>query len=170
MQKSEKSLSRTSSTSTAPVMRPNSEAASRSSSAAMSTAMIPCRLNTEKRSNRIYEKETAEDPDAIFKHVVKRFQQYPNVTLVRGIVPDTFTDTCPEEISFLHIDMNSAKSEMAVLTSLFDRVTPGGIIIFDDYGWTGYVQQKIAEDEFMAQRNHSILELPTGQGMVIKQA
>ena len=131
---------------------------------------IPEAFNSEKRSNRIYEKETAEDPDAIYKHVVKRFQQYPNVTLVRGIVPDTFTDTCPEEISFLHIDMNSAKSEMAVLTSLFDRVTPGGIIIFDDYGWTGYVQQKIAEDEFMAQHNHSILELPTGQGMVIKQA
>ena len=99
-----------------------------------------------------------------------RFKDYPNVKLVRGIVPDTFSQDKPAKISLLHIDMNSAKSELAVLEHLFDCVTAGGLIIFDDYGWTGYIQQKIAEDQFMQQRHHQILELPTGQGMVIKQA
>ena len=58
---------------------------------------------------------------------------------------------------------------MAALEHLFDRVTKGGIIIFDDYGWSGYVKQKIAEDAFMAARDHYIMELPTGQGLLIKK-
>jgi predicted O-methyltransferase YrrM len=65
--------------------------------------------------------------------------------------------------------MNSAASELAVLNALFERVSPGGMIVFDDYGWSGYIQQKIAEDKFMTQRGYTILELPTGQGLVVKQ-
>jgi O-methyltransferase len=64
--------------------------------------------------------------------------------------------------------MNSVASELAALEALFDRVVPGGLIVFDDYGWTGYIAQKKAEDAFMAARGHTILELPTGQGMVLK--
>ncbi|MEM9136483.1 MAG: TylF/MycF/NovP-related O-methyltransferase [Cyanobacteria bacterium P01_F01_bin.42] len=129
---------------------------------------IPDEYNSEKRSNQVYEKETESDSDAIYNQALDRFKQYPNVELVRGIVPDSFEQAVPERISLLHIDMNSAKSELAALDVLFDRVTTGGMIIFDDYGWTGYVKQKIAEDDYMSQRNHSILELPTGQGLVVK--
>ena len=89
--------------------------------------------------------------------------------LVKGIVPDTFKEACPEKIAFLHIDMNSSKSEIAALEVLFDKVTPGGMIVFDDYGWSGYMKQKIAEDAFIKERDHDILELPTGQGLLIKK-
>ena len=130
---------------------------------------IPEEYNSEKRSNQIYQQENSQDKDAIYKHVQKKFSLYNNVKVVRGIVPDTFSQVCPEKIALLHIDMNSAKSEIAALEVLFDRVSPGGMIVFDDYGWSGYVKQKIAEDEFMKQRGHSILELPTGQGLLIKK-
>jgi hypothetical protein len=43
------------------------------------------------------------------------------------------------------------------------------MIVFDDYGWIGYRSQKIAEDGWMSERDHRILELPTGQGLVIKK-
>ena len=65
--------------------------------------------------------------------------------------------------------MNSAASEIAALDVLFDKVVPGGIIVFDDYGWTGYDAQRYAEDAFMTERGYRVLELPTGQGMVIKR-
>jgi O-methyltransferase len=42
-------------------------------------------------------------------------------------------------------------------------------MIFDDYGWTGYPAQKDSADEFMQARGHSVLELPTGQGLVVKR-
>ena len=45
----------------------------------------------------------------------------------------------------------------------------GGYIVFDDYGWKQFKKQRDLENRFMADRGHFILELPTGQGLVIKQ-
>ena len=45
---------------------------------------------------------------------------------------------------------------------------PGAVVILDDYGWAGCLAQKRAEDTFLAERGYQVLELPTGQGMVIK--
>ena len=58
---------------------------------------------------------------------------------------------------------------IGVLERLFDLMVPGGVIVFDDYGWKLFEKQKIAEDEFMAARGYQILEMPTGQGLVVKR-
>lgn len=113
---------------------------------------------------------TMYDPEAICNTVREKFSEYDNVIIVRGVVPDSFEASVPEKIAFLHIDMNSEKAEMLALEYLFDRVTPGGMIVFDDFGWTCNVNQMKAELAFMNKRGHSILELPTGQGVVIKHA
>lgn len=104
----------------------------------------------------------------LYESVVARFAPYPNVKVVRGVVPDSFANAVPDKIAFLHLDLNSSKSEIAALEVLFDRITPGGIVVFDDYGWSGYAAQQDAEDAFMSRRGHRILELPTGQGLLIK--
>jgi O-methyltransferase len=41
--------------------------------------------------------------------------------------------------------------------------------VFDDYGWTGYRDQKAAADAFMRANALAVLELPTGQGLVVKR-
>ena len=46
---------------------------------------------------------------------------------------------------------------------------PSGIVILDDYGWLVLRSQKDAEDEFFARRGYQVLELPTGQGLVVKR-
>lgn len=124
---------------------------------------IPEDYNSENRSNRVYQQL-----GDISGQVRERFAKYPNVEVVKGIVPDSFAQKCPEKIALLHIDMNSSKSEIAALEALYDKVVPGGIIVFDDFGWLGYDKQTVAEIEFMKQRGQSIMELPTGQGMMIK--
>lgn len=106
--------------------------------------------------------------DGLYEGVIERFSPYPNVKVIKGLVPDSFEQAAPEKIAFMHIDMNSSKSEIAALEVLFDRLSPGGMLVFDDYGWSGYVAQQIAEDAFMAERGHRILELPSGQGLLIK--
>jgi len=113
---------------------------------------------------------TKYDSEEIYNGVLKKFSRYKNVNVVRGIVPDSFEVAVPEKIAFMHIDMNSEKAEMLALEHLFDKVTPGGMIVFDDFGWTSNVNQTKAELAFMNERGHPILELPTGQGVVIKHA
>lgn len=116
-----------------------------------------------KMANKVYS-----DPE-IYDIVLKKFANMPNVRVIRGFVPDTFKIAIPERIAFLHIDLNSPAAEIAALEHLFDRVVSGGYIVFDDYGWKQFKKQRDAENRFMADRGHSILELPTGQGLVIKQ-
>lgn len=125
---------------------------------------IPEEYNSEKRSNRVYEQEKD-----LYGQVVSKFKAYPNVKVVKGIVPLVFEETCPKSIALWHMDMNSSKSEMDALHAIYDRVSPGGMIVFDDFGWLGYDKQTWAEVDFMKERGHMILELPTGQGVVIKR-
>lgn len=110
------------------------------------------------------------DAEAIYTEVRGKFSKYKNVNIVRGIVPDSFEAAAPEKIAFLHIDMNSEKAEMLALEHLFDKVTPGGFIVFDDFGWVCNINQMSAELAFMNERGHHVLELPTGQGVVLKLA
>jgi len=103
----------------------------------------------------------------IYDYVRRRFAAKPYVAIHRGAVPDTLVDA-PEVIAFLHLDMNSPGPERAALDALYDRVSPGGTLVFDDYGWVLHRRQKQAADEFIAARGHTIIELPTGQGLAVK--
>ena len=105
---------------------------------------------------------------ALYESVVQRFASYRNISVIRGRVPEVLATRAPERIAFIHIDMNSARAEVGALEVLYPRIVPGGFLVFDDYGWLAYKAQKDAEDRFFADRGVKVLELPTGQGLVIK--
>jgi len=107
--------------------------------------------------------------EGLYEYVRDRFSPYSNVEVVKGFLPDALAQVCPERIGFLHVDLNSPRAEVTVLEQLFDKVVPGGVIVFDDYGWKLFEKQKEAEDVFMKARGYEILELPTGQGLVVKR-
>ena len=56
-----------------------------------------------------------------------------------------------------------------LLELFFDKIVAGGILILDDYATMGYEKQYFSEKEFFKNRNYSVVELPTGQGIVIKR-
>lgn len=105
-----------------------------------------------------------------FEDICNRFAGYNQVKLIKGLIPESFKESCPTKIAYLHIDLNNAPSEIATLDALFDLVVPGGIIILDDYEWAGvYRPQKIAEDKWFEARQYRVFPLPTGQGLVLKR-
>lgn len=72
------------------------------------------------------------------------------VQFVKGLFQDTIPRSPIERIAFLHIDGDWYESVKVCLDALYDKVVPGGIIQFDDYGyWKG---ARKAVDEFMAKR------------------
>lgn len=103
----------------------------------------------------------------LYEHVRARFADKPNVSVIKGFVPQSFDQGVPEKIAFAHIDMNNAPAEIAALDALEHRFAPGAVIVFDDYGQLPYRAQHLAEREWFAKRGVPILELPTGQGVVI---
>jgi len=108
------------------------------------------------------------DP-SIYSYVAGRFRDRKDIKVIKGVVPDVLLQEAPEKIAFLHIDLNSPAAEIGALEILFPRLSPGAILVFDDYGWKQFRKQKEAEDEFMRLLGYEILELPTGQGVVVKR-
>jgi O-methyltransferase len=103
-----------------------------------------------------------------FEEVRDRFASFPNITVTQGRVPEVLEATCPERISFLHLDLNNAAAEVGALDALYDRVSPGAAILFDDYIWLTAKAQYEAERAWFAARGLAVLPLPTGQGLFIK--
>jgi len=116
-----------------------------------------------RKSNSIYKGTFS------FEEVRDRFAHIANIKVIKGRVPEVLADTCPDKIAFLHMDLNNATAEIQALEAVFDKITPGGIIVFDDYGWTVSRAQFDAENAWFAERGMQILPLPTGQGLFIKR-
>lgn len=74
---------------------------------------------------------------------------------VQGKVEDTIPDTTPEHISLLRLDTDWYESTRHELVHLFPRLSPGGVMIIDDYGhWKGARQ---AVDEYLAESKARML-------------
>ena len=88
-----------------------------------------------------------------------KFGAYPQVRIYKGLIPEVLEGQSPETIAYLHIDLNEAPGEVAALDVLFERVVPGGIVILDDYEWSMYRAQKLAEDPWFESRQYRVFPL-----------
>ena len=109
------------------------------------------------------------DMPGLEAEVRKEFEKYKWIKVIRGVVPDILETESPKKISFLHLDLNAGEAEIKALDTLFDRVNEGGIILLDDYGRLEHNQLFSNHNDWFAKKGYRILELPTGQGMVIKR-
>ncbi len=107
--------------------------------------------------------------DGLEAQVRARFAPWPNVHVVAGTVPDVLTETAPEKVVFLHLDMNCAGAEIAALEFFYDRIPENGVILLDDFGRSEYEPMFDAYQAWFAARSQRILELPTGQGLIVKR-
>jgi hypothetical protein len=98
----------------------------------------------------------------------RNFAPFPRARLVRGTLPDSLSRVAIDEVAYLSIDLNVAAPEAAVLEFFWDRLVPSGIVVLDDYGWLKHAVQKRAHDAFAARKGVTVLQLPTGQGLLVK--
>jgi hypothetical protein len=82
---------------------------------------------------------------------------YPKerIHFVEGLVENTLPADAPEEIAFLRLDTDWYSSTKHELVHLYPRLTPGGVLILDDYGhWQG---ARRAVDEYLAENGMTVL-------------
>ena len=74
---------------------------------------------------------------------------YPvvNVHCHPGLVEDTVPAHAPEQIAFLRLDTDYYSSTKTELEVMFPRLSPGGVLIIDDYGFTAGTRKAV--DEFL---------------------
>lgn len=96
------------------------------------------------------------------------FAEWKNVRIVVGSVPATLDQIESDAIAYLHLDMNSSTPEMAALDALWSTLTPGALVLLDDWGYSGYEPQHEAMGDFARENGLPIVSLPTGQGLLLK--
>jgi len=103
-----------------------------------------------------------------FDGVRKNFAKWRNVRFIVGSIPETLPQIDAKRVAYLHLDLNCSPPEVATLDYLWARLSPGAIVLLDDYAYRGYAAQKHAMDAFAAKIGVSVLSLPTGQGLIVK--
>lgn len=86
----------------------------------------------------------------------------------KGFIPSTFSGLESNIISFAHIDVDIYQSVLDAVSFVWPRLSRGGFIVFDDYGWPSCPGARAAVDEFFAGRGVVPLCLPSGQALVFK--
>ncbi len=117
--------------------------------------------NVKKLNDNLYTSD-------VFDFTQSEFKKFKNVELVRGVLPETLSAIDSVPLSYLSIDLNSASTEMAVISRIWDQIVPGGHVVLDDYGFGQHEEQNFAWNEFAASVGKIILAMPTGQGILIK--
>jgi hypothetical protein len=74
----------------------------------------------------------------------------------------------PARIALMHIDTDLYQPTKDALHLLFDRLSPGAIVIVDDYGNVSCPGVTAAVDEYGAETGRQPIFLISGQAMLVK--
>ena len=92
-----------------------------------------------------------------YKDVINAFKamgvESDNIDFLVGYVNDTLPKANIQQLSLLRIDVDAYSATMEVLEHLYDKVVPGGYIIFDD---TCLVETRHAIQDFFTTREIEI--------------
>lgn len=94
--------------------------------------------------------------------------EFERMSLLKGWIPDRFAEVQDHTFSFLHIDVDLMDPTRDSLEFFYSRMSEGGIILCDDYGFTTCPGVTQAVDEFFADKPDKFLSLSGGGGFMIK--
>ena len=95
----------------------------------------------------------------MYEHMVRAY---------KGWIPDRFNEVKEESFSIAHVDVDLYQPTLDSLIFAYERMSPGGMIICDDYGSKSSPGARAAINEFFADKPEPVLELPTSQAIVVK--
>ncbi|CEQ30061.1 CalS11 [[Clostridium] sordellii] len=114
--------------------------------------------------NKFIQRFEEQGGNGISKEALEDFINHKNINnieLIKGNVFDTLDEFLEKnkqiKISLLHLDLDVYKPTKFILEKLYERMVPGGIIVFDDYGTVKGATDAI--DEFLKEKNKKIEKL-----------
>jgi O-methyltransferase len=118
-------------------------------------------LESNSRDTRVWGVATLDDVQAGMAEI-----GYPHerIHFHPGPVEDTIPREAPDSAAILRLDTDWYASTRHELEHLYHRLSPGGVLIIDDYGyWEG---SRKATDEFLERIGERLLLLPIADGRI----
>lgn len=106
---------------------------------------------------------------AIDEATVRRtLREFDFVSYHKGWIPERFQDVADSSFAFVHVDVDLHQPTLESLRFFYERLSPGGMLLCDDYGFRSCPGATKAVDDFMETRPEPIVRLPTGQAFVMR--
>ncbi len=101
--------------------------------------------------------------------VRNNLKEFSFIEYKKGWIPERFDEVKDKNFSFVHIDVDMYQPILDSFRFFYERMVKGGIIVFDDYGFTYFPGAKKAVDEFMEGKDDFFLALSSGQAFMVKK-
>lgn len=107
--------------------------------------------------------------DTSLEGVKRLLSGVPDLSFHPGFFPESAKGLESKTFCFAHVDVDIYPSAKAACEYFWPRLTPGGIMVFDDYGSPSCPGAKRAVDEFFADKGRPLVYLPTGQAVAFRR-
>ncbi len=114
--------------------------------------------------------EHADTSKELVTCLLKKVASYANVKVLQGIFPDqTGVLVADEKFRLCHIDVDVYESAKGVVDWIWDRLVPGGMIVYDDFGFSGCSGITQYVNEQMQKNDRVVIHNLNGHAIIIKR-
>lgn len=108
---------------------------------------------------------------AVVRELVNRCTELGHVEVLKGMFPDETSDQIEDQVlRFVHIDVDVYRSAAATFSWAWPRLSVGGIVVFDDYGFPSTPGVTRFVDEQRSGADCVFLHNLNGHAILIKRA
>ena|SRR5579862_3694902 len=101
-----------------------------------------------------------------FRDNLKDFES--SIRVYKGWIPARFSEVADRTFSFVHIDVDLYEPTRDSIAFFYERMSPGGIILCDDYGFSTCPGATLAVDAFLEDKPEKMIALASGSGFLIR--
>ena len=103
------------------------------------------------------------------KEMVDSLNDYENIFIYKGWVPEQFYRVKDLNFKFVHLDVDLYEPTLESLKFFYPRVGTGGIIVCDDYNSKEFPGAKLAWDHYLEDKeDYNFLSFPFGGCVLVK--
>lgn len=106
--------------------------------------------------------------DTSLEMVQERVAWFKGAEFHPGWIPESFAGLEERRFAFAHVDVDLHQSIVDCCQFIYPRLSPGGLMVFDDYGLPSCPGARRAVDWFFERRPEVPLVLANGQAVVFK--
>ena len=96
------------------------------------------------------------------------FEVGKSYKICKGWIPDRFHEVEANTFSFVHIDVDLYQPTLDSVQFFYPRLSSGGVLVCDDYGFDTCPGATRAIDEFLADKEEKMISLADGGGFFVK--
>lgn len=114
--------------------------------------------------------EHSDTSQAIVEDLLQHKSQYTKYTILKGIFPDDTEQLIPatEKFGLCHIDVDVYSSAKDILEWVWDKMIPGGVVVFDDYGFHTCTGVTRLVEEYTDRTDRLTIHNLNGHALMIK--